>query len=115
VFSIYLFALASQGFYFVSLFALALKGRFNNVNWRRWTRRDLSLIAILGGVAVAVFITLFFGPLGMDERFRFGGNFISSLCFYLPFAQFSFLLVLAIYFTMGISIQMKPGNESPPS
>jgi hypothetical protein len=109
-FSIYLMVLASIGFYFVLLLVLALKGRFNNVNWRLWTRRDFSLMAVLYGAAVTIFLTFFSGPLAMNGRFRFGGSFVSSVCFYVPFAQFLTLLMLAIYFTMGASMQMKSNN-----
>ena len=114
-FSIYLIMLASLGFYFVLLCVLALRGQFNNVNWRLWTRRDFSLMALLGGIGVAIFVEFFWGPSAMNERFRFGGSFISSLCVYLPFAQFLILLVLALYFTAGISLPAKPNDESPTS
>jgi hypothetical protein len=112
-FSVYLTLLASQGSYIVLLGALALKGRFNNVNWRVWTRRDFSLMAALGGAGVGVFLVLFSGPPSMGDRFRFGGSFISSFCFYVPLAQFFILLVLTIYFTMGVSLRMKPNNRPP--
>jgi len=106
-FSIYLITLASFIPYSILVCVLALKRRFNNVRWSLWGWRDYSLIALFWVPAIMTFVTFFFGPLTMNYRTFRGGTFIGSVTHFVPAAQFFFLFILVVYFTMGASLGTK--------
>jgi hypothetical protein len=107
VFAVYLLILTSVLLYVAALAAGVFAGLFNNIRWREWVGRDYALFALFLGLGLGELLLFFWGPSSPDYRSIFGGDFVTSMCVFVPFGQLLILVGLTIYLTMGASLRKK--------